>query len=688
MKPKFKTTSDGIIIIDPIERQQYELKTGTPVTPIPGDENQIPFPMETTVEIVTDEIILPSTIVYIRKPDKSLIKELKINDSIRLPEEEYILDISDPLKVYARIKCGTEIHITSDRVKIDFEEKSSVSLSARSYHTRPATTITTSRNPTDMMKAVSLLGSALKTTTPERSYPTFRGHPPMINVGEESSIPNEINQPETGIQIEIPPTLRHIFVVAPLAYYLAAEVIPGSTPQLITDRGFTHLLQGENGFENEVERVLKRNFLLDCIVRTEGSTPLPLFERQAIESSLPFDIGSTYGESLADRVESYLEVPYEIIHDQFPKWSPKTQLNSTAEYIEFLPFLIKDLSTVTVVNETATSTTGKSLLKQSSIDIGQFFGNTSGRTGGGLEDDKCRSCSLKPTVNQFWSEGNSSEIASTIPLSAFQHSISQSPREGPIEIEVICNDRNMSGELVMVHSTYKGRDDVPLDVTIHHDLTRGELEELLAQKTDFIHYIGHVDIDGFRCTDGNLDVSNMDEVGVKAFFLNACCSFEQGLALIEAGSIGGIVTLSEIQNSDAINAGSTVARLLNYGLPLYATLHILQKTEENGQQYHIIGDGELAVSQTKTGAPVLNTIIEEDIGTTLRIDSHLSSKSRFGTISVPYISTVDSYYLVGNEVSLSPISKERLVEYLSFGKSPVVVDGELRWSDEIKTSEL
>jgi hypothetical protein len=34
---------------------------------------------------------------------------------------------------------------------------------------------------------------------------------------------------------------------------------------------------------------------------------------------------------------------------------------------------------------------------------------------------------------------------------------------------------------------------------------------------DFLHYIGHIDADGFECRDGRLDVRTLDRVGVDAF---------------------------------------------------------------------------------------------------------------------------------------------------------------------------
>ncbi|ELY46620.1 hypothetical protein C495_05918 [Natronorubrum sulfidifaciens JCM 14089] len=273
-------------------------------------------------------------------------------------------------------------------------------------------------------------------------------------------------------------------------------------------------------------------------------------------------------------------------------------------------------------------------------------------------------------------------------LSAFQNNISQSPRDGPLEIEVICNDSEMSKELVSVHCAYRNRNDLPLDVTVHYDLTTDELEKVFSRESDFVHYIGHIDTDGFRCSDGTISAAQIETVGTKAFILNACRSYEQGLHLIEAGAIGGIVTFREIENSVAVNAGRTIARLLNFGLPLYGALHILQKIGDGEQQYHIVGDGSLTVVQTSQGSPIAGTITQAEDGNDMIVDSYLSPSKDRGSVYNLTTNMAESYRLVFGKVSLQSESTADLVELLNTEPFPVLFDGELRWSTDIKTHEL
>lgn len=57
-------------------------------------------------------------------------------------------------------------------------------------------------------------------------------------------------------------------------------------------------------------------------------------------------------------------------------------------------------------------------------------------------------------------------------------------------------------------SVTESSENLPFDVSVHRDLTASELREVLSQDQAFLHYIGHIDAEGFECTDGNLDVTH------------------------------------------------------------------------------------------------------------------------------------------------------------------------------------
>lgn len=686
MKPKFKSTKTGMVIIDPIERGQYSIETNTPVSLKSPTTNRIPYPIDTAVQITTSGFTISSNnTVYVRNSDGRLLTEIQPNERVDLPDEEYILDISDELKVYAHVQSAVQILTSNKEISVEFGESSTITISARSYHTRPAATIKTNADPINMMQAVSLLASALKTTGVERSYPTHRGHPPAITLSDEFDIPDSLDQPNTGIQIEVPPTLRHVFVVAPLAYYLAADVVPGSTPQIVTENGFTYSLT-ESRFESTVEQVLKQTFLFDCIVRTEGSTPLQLYERQAIESMLEFSVENLYGCSVAEQLEAYLNVSFSMIEPYIPDWHIKTQLRPTPEHIEFLPFAVADLGLVTTATadrsvtavQTNTQTKERTFLDcdidNNALEQGE---NVSSKV-----DEELT------TAPQIWSRGTDTRLTSTCPLSAFYNGLDQTPQEGPLEIKVVCNDPAMNEELISVHNTYGDYDGLSFEISLCHNLTKSELEDVLAQECDFLHYIGHIETGGFRCEDGILDAGNIGEVGATTFLLNACQSREQGLRLIESGSVGGIVTLEEITNSEAVCVGRTIAYLLNRGYSLYAALDITQMGSKKASSYHIVGDGRESIAQSETGTQNVCLVERDGERLELTIISYAGPKKKRGGLLNPYIESVEEYFVVPSTIGPFSVTKAQFLRFTDLEEMPVLLDGELHWSDEIKASDL
>lgn len=669
MEVKFRICDRGIDIIDPIERRREQVVTDESVAIEHTEWDLSQFPVETAITITTNKFTLPNVgSLYVRDKSRKILSEIDTDRDVYLPDGEYVLEMSKSMKIY--IAIGDSIHIRPSELgrEVNLGSRGEITIGARSYHTQPAGAIVTTTSPRDVMQAVSAFGSALKTSKPERSYPTLRGHPPLIELGECLDIPAELNQSNTPIRLEIPPKLDYVYNITSLAYYLGAEVVPGSKPRLVTEDGYSFDLDESGGFESTIERVLRQIFFLDCIVRTEGHSPGSVYGQQRIESALEPDLSVLYNKSPSKRIESYLEIPFSTVESQYPTWNPRITVEPSEENIEFLPFIAESLSVVSIKDES-----GSSSAKHSKTTDGRSVS---------------MSQTNNPVIQQNWNCSGESNIKSTTPLTAFYNDIDRRAKEDPLEIEVICNDSSMSTELVTAHSAYGNRDELPFNVTIHHDLTKSQLKSRLICESDFTHYIGHIDENGFRCMDGHLDASIIRTVGSKVFFLNACHSYDQGLELIKAGSIGGIVTQDKIQNNHAVNIGSTVARLLNLGYPLYATVDIARIESLVGEQYHIVGNGSTSIAQAKTIVPNSCSIIqnEEEIGVIVNL--YPSSVSQKGCIFIPSIDSIDDYHLVQQGVGPYPVTKAELVKFLDINPIPVMVNDSMYWSDNINISDI
>ena len=679
----------GLEVIDQIERHRYSLSTDRALPPAPphASPDRFHFPVDAAIAIRATTITLPTVVpVCLRTATGDALAEIDQFGRESLPHEAYSIEVNAPIKLYLRVESAVTVSSTAFETTIEFDGPTDIIVGARSAHEQPAGTITTTSDPIDMMAAVSTFGSALKTTSCERSYPSLRGHPPTIELGDELSIPDGISPPETGVTIELPPTLESVYVAAPLAYYLGATLVPGDRPVIRTETGFEHALNSRRGFEDEVERVLKQVFFLDCLTRTEGYYPVELHERIEIEEVVDLDFETLYECSLAEQLDTYLQVPYEVLQPSLPEWKLTSHVECTPASIETLPFVVNDLAVVhtPIAHEVAANEVQRAAVDEFFRDTDFTRSTTEGT--GGLQSF------MQPeptdTLEDAWIGSDTPVGASKATVEAFRNRLGRTPSTDEISITVVCNDQEMDAERSAVDEVYGSREELPFDVTIEQQLTTAELREVLTQRCDFLHYIGHIDATGFQCVDGMLDAATLETVGADAFFLNACQSYEQGLRLLERGAIGGVVTLSDVINSGAITIGRVMARLLNSGFPLQAALSIAREQSIVGGQYTVVGDGGLSVTQAESGTPVLCEVVSQDRGFVVSMRSFVTSNGGMGSLFVPYVDEAGTYFLNSGRIQEFELTEDQLAALLSLEDVPVKMDGELTWSCDLNLEML
>ncbi|ELY59344.1 hypothetical protein C491_06028 [Natronococcus amylolyticus DSM 10524] len=417
-------------------------------------------------------------------------------------------------------------------------------------------------------------------------------------------------------------------------------------------------------------------------------TPLPLQKREEVEPLFNHSIQSLYDQPLAKQLQSYLSIPFSELEPVIPNWRFETHVGPRPETTEFLPFIANDLAAVKI-NDTEKQPPTASEEAQTISDF-----TRSGRTGNtesvrNTEPESIQSdVSVSPLIRQLWNSSNGKDIDSTAPLEAFKNSIGRTPHDDPIDIEVVCNDSAMSEESEFVNETYGDRDELPFDVTLHHNISTSEFRDVLMTKSDFLHYIGHIDTDGFQCAGGRLDGADIKRSNIKAFFLNGCQSHTQGLHLIKTGSIGGIVTHGNIVNSGAVEVGNAIAKLLNQGFPLYGALDVAQNETLVGQQYYIVGDGKTTIAQSNLESPNVCSIEKQNGKYLVNMRMYNSIQAEKGSISTPHLGPIDSYYVVPGETGQIPIEEPQLKEFFNQGQFPVIVGGNVYWSDNATISSL
>jgi hypothetical protein len=675
--------SDDLEIFDPIERHNLSFETGRAVDPTRVDTAPFTAPVDAAVAVRPGHLRLRNHRgLYVRDDDWNTVARVSESERIELDPGTYSIEFPSTIKLYLRVEGALAVAIDEDGTRLEFDADAEVLLGARSRHESPAATITTTGEPRDTMRAVSHLGTALKTTSPERSFPSLRGHPPLLELADRLSIPAELERPDTGIRIEVPETLDAVVVVAPLAYYLGAEVVPGPEPRLVVGPERSYSLYGPAGFEERVARTLKQLFLLDCVTRTEGLYDFDLHERNAVETDVSLPFSELYERPVHERTAAYLDVPYESVEAHLPEWNMTTRVAAEPDSVELLPFLVDDLAIVRTPSDPEPAPTASA--EAAAIDEFVRDGSFTRSTDGGPSADTA--AEPASPADESWVGGDAPGSVESL-HTAFRNRLDREPAEDTIEIIVVCNDSEMDDERTIVEDAYGSREDLPFDVTIHRNLTAAAFRDVLAESADFLHYIGHIDDAGFDCLDGKCDAADLGEMGVDAFFLNACRSYRQGEALIEAGSIGGVVTRYDVVNSGAVDVGSTLARLLNGGFPLREGLKIASDESVIGGQYSVIGDGSLAITQPTGGVPTMFEVDRVDEGFRLVLRGFPTTHAGMGAILKPYLEGEDTHYLNSGEVQEYLLTVEELLEFVSMENDvPVEFEGELFWSQLVDRS--
>ena len=400
------------------------------------------------------------------------------------------------------------------------------------------------------------------------------------------------------------------------------------------------------------------------------------------------DFAEVYHSSLPEQLATYLSIPFETISEYVPTWCLTTDVTPLEKHAETLPFLAYDLSQIRAVPLRSSKQsiskprmfedfyrTGFTREENREFENANFLRGASGQT----DAEKIVRPDPAKTSEHAWVGDGFPLGANKLTVETLKRRFDYSARSNSgIDICVVCNDNDMSNEIV--EELYDFRGLMECDVSIYFSQTTSNLREILKTSADLFHYIGHVDEAGFRCTDGYLDARTLDTVAVKAFFLNACSSYEQGMSLIEEGSIGGIVTLADVANKTATRVGRTFAGLLNSGFPLRTALSIARKETVSGYRYITVGNGDCSLVQSDGGFPSWTSITtKDDDRYAVRIDTYLNARCRFGATYSVNVLGGRLRRIVLNDVCFDDVRSEELSNYLRLEKQAAHIDGQLRW---------
>lgn len=676
------STSDdsaSIRIDDSIERVFVRFDTNSEPAIERADPDRFTFPVSQAWKVSVDRLRLFDTPpVYIREPDGSLTESINYSNAEKTGAE-CIVEICTPIKIYLEISGSVAVTQDNTETAIEFSPDTSINLGARSKHTAPEATITISESPSDLLEALSYMGTGLKSHSPERSFSTLRGHPPLIEVGDALTIPGELERPETGVRIEIPEQIRYAFPAASLAYYLGADVksAPDAHPRLRTEHGFEYPLTQPSKhvdsnselarYEQAIAEVLQQTFLLDCLTRTEGLYPLDLYERTQLEPELDLDFEQLYNTSLQSRLEAYLSTEFETIQNYLPTWMTIGHVAPSRQNIAAIPHLVNDLAIIK-------SPKARQATRSDNVNraVTSFVR--------GEADAKPGLKLVKPepeqTQNAIWFDEGAPIGGTKGILEAYRNRVEVEARPGALKIAVVCNEESMKTEFGRIKGTYGADGLDPIETDYYNQITVSELTEVFTSEYDFVHFIGHIQESGFNCSDGRLNVSEVTEpIQIRTFLLNGCRSYTQGVALLRQGAIAGVVTTTDVVNNRAADVGDKFSTLLNRGFSLNAATSIIDEVGYSNDNYITIGDGLFNPIEPTEGAPIVWEI--EPVGDKFQMDGRVfcNRTIRIGAMGA-FHSSDDQLLIPGRLVSLEA-SIEELEEMCQYGPETIVHQGEL-----------
>jgi hypothetical protein len=319
-------------------------------------DRDLPRPVDITLDCLTTELTLPGAVVYVISLSSGETEELGGDtEPMAVSEGEYLVDVDAEVKTYLRMNGPFTLCRTADYdgVVLSLPGRRRITLGFRGRNRKPTTELTIPPTPEGVATALTYSSVAHKTVGTDRSYPTLRGHPPLLEIREETDgidVPEDIEaaRGDTGIELLAPNALEPLLVLAPLAYYLGAEVEVGNvaSPMLRAPAADVAVeLPAMPALERDATRLLRKVFFLDCLVRNAGPYGTELAEASLLDA-LGVDADRLYAASPADRLAAYLDVPYGAIEQRLPDWHCSTYVEPDDDGIQALPFLLDRMSTI------------------------------------------------------------------------------------------------------------------------------------------------------------------------------------------------------------------------------------------------------------------------------------------------------------------------------------------------------
>jgi hypothetical protein len=554
----------------------------------PATDAWFDVPVDDAVSVETESVeVRQATSTEFRGDDGEYYGSVA-DDDFTLAGGTYV-DISAALKLLLYVEEGPmdgslvgKSH-NPESLRLVFDVPTRVVVGARSRHESPIETITTGEKPEDLMTAASYLGSSIKEWSAERSWPTLRGHPPAIEVGEELRVPDDLSIPETDVSVAVPRDTADVLRVTPLAHYFGAEVVPGDRAEIRLGNQYVEPLGSGAELEQSVEKLLAHALVLDSLVRIGGYYSMRRYEYDELAPELPFYPPELYDEPIHRQLMEYLEVPYETVLPYAPDWLAVGNLRPEAVDAEAVPYLLNGLYPVHV-----------------SAD--------------GLADDSSPAGPVQITTNRTVPRGLA--VLSDAARRRSRDHVRQPA--GEASLVFVGHPSPSPAQFEAVDWERFELEGTPT-VSVRQSVTREELRSLLAQSHAYVHFGHRVSETGFVCSDGILPFDDLPNGGVGAI------SFEWPWP--STGPLDGIPDVASV--ACLLEGPLDSATAEQFAVSLAISRSVEQSAVSAGiDRVRYLGNPTLPVTRRPTGhSPLVAHVTKEgpgeyEVSVHLKTDTH------------------------------------------------------------------
>ena len=541
---------------------------------------------------------------------------------LSLPPGSYLVRILAPVRTFLRVDCAVRFsRPVSNRVSVEFGEPTAVSVGFERSVDEPTGAVTVPRTVEGVATALETFSAGAEITDPNRSWPSVRDSAPRVAFGSETTVSQSVRERldgDTGVTLTLPRDLQTVLTSATLAYYLGAtvEVVDGATPQLDLDGRSVSLGPsgplsthddvthpgGETGYASRAARVLEAAFFGDSLVRGVGPYADPVSAATKL-SRVGVDPERLYDAPLAERVARYLDAPLAPVVAELPDWHLSISVAPTYESLDVLARTVHRLPVPVPPR-------GHTLSTEEVVD-GDWERRRPRADGGYCVDDGGAGDPPQPfpprrvaaahdcgTVHGWCGPGQPVTAFDAVPA-GFRNRDRYADGAETLSVLAVSSGVDEHAELQRAVNHYdRRREDLGLEVTTLTEPTVAELARAFERGTDLLHLVGHCEPGGIACADGVFSPTTLRESNARTFFLNACDSYDDGVTLVERGSVAGVVTCRDVLDGMATGVGATFAGLLASGFSVAGATQTARHEALVDADYLGVGDGTHVVSQS------------------------------------------------------------------------------------------